>query len=251
MGKIVAIGGGEMGRPKEDGSGFYPVETTAIDQEIITLTNKKHPALLFLPTASGDSAGYAEVVQKHFTNLGCTTVDVLNLSDKALAHEQIRKIILSHDAIYVGGGNTLRMMTIWRRLGVDKMLKEAYEKGIVLSGISAGSICWFTSGSSDSRKLKSNNFVNVKGLGLIDALNCPHYDSEPTRQTDLRRMTRTTRKTAIALDNCAALEVVDNSYKIITSKPTAKARKVCWNHDQYVVEEIAVSEGYQPLDDIL
>lgn len=246
MGKIIAIGGGEIGRPKEDGKGYYPIETTSIDTEIRQLTSKKNPTLLFIPTASYDSHDYYEVVKKHFIKLGFSSVTPLYLSDKSLTKKQIEDSILSHDAIYVGGGDTLRMMNMWRKMGVDKILKRAYERGIVLAGLSAGSICWFSYGSSDSRKFSSGSdmFLKVTGLGIIDALHCPHYDVEPHRQAVLKRMTKTTSKVAIALDNCAALEVVDGKYRIIKSKPGAKARKVYWKNGKYFIEEIPASESY-------
>lgn len=249
MGKIIAIGGGEIGRPKEDGDGYYPIETTSIDTEILRLTNKKNPTLLFIPTASYDSQGYYEVVKKHFTELGFSSVTPLYLSDKSLNNRQIEDIVLSHDAIYVGGGDTLRMMNIWRKMGIDKMLKLAYERDIVLSGLSAGSICWFNYGNSDSRKFSSGSdkLVKVTGLGFINALHCPHYDAEPHRQADLKRMMKTTPKVAIALDNCAAIEVVDNTYRIIKSKPTAKARKTYWKKGKYFIEDIPASESYRDI----
>lgn len=253
MGKIVAIGGGEMGRPKEDGNGFYPVETTSIDKEIITLTGKQHPSLLFIPTASYDSSAYYEIVRQHFLKLGCQEVNVLNLSDKSLSKPHIKNLILSHDAIYVGGGNTLRMMNTWRKSGVDATLKRAYKQGVVLSGISAGSICWFSFGSSDSRKFinASGKRTKVTGLGLIDALHCPHYDAEPSTPADLKRMLKTTRKVAIALDNCAALEVVDDTFRVISSKPTAKAWKAYWDQGEYILEEIEASHRFKELASLI
>lgn len=245
MGKIIAIGGGEIGRPKDDG-GHYPIETTLIDNEILRLTNKKNPTLLFLPTASYDSQNYYEVVKKHFTKLGFSSVTPLYLSDKSLTKKHVEDTILSHDAIYVGGGNTLRMMNTWRKMGVDKILKLAYERDIVLSGLSAGSICWFNYGNSDSRKFSSSSdkLIKVTGLGFIDALHCPHYDTEPHRPADLKRMMKTTPKVAIALDNCAALEVVDDTFRIIKSKLSAKARKVYWKNGKYFIEDIPPSESY-------
>ena len=103
------------------------------------------------------------------------------------------KILFSSDIIYVGGGNTLKMMTIWRKLGVDVLLKQALEKNIVLCGLSAGSICWFNNGNSDSRKFISNSdkLIKVTGLGFINATHCPHYDSEPNRHKDLKRIMQT------------------------------------------------------------
>jgi dipeptidase E len=251
MVKIIAIGGGEIGRPKE-GGGFYPIETSAIDREILALTGKKHPSLLFLPTASHDSTGYVEVVKKHFTKIGFKSVDALYLSDKTLLQEHIEKTILSHDAIYVGGGDTLYMMTLWRRLGIDKILKKALDSGIVLAGLSAGSICWFACGNSDSRKFSSgsNQLIKVTGLGFIDALHCPHYDIEPFRHEDLKRMMQSTSKVAIALDNCTALEVIDDTYRILQSKPSAKARKSYWQRGEYIVQEIEPSDTYKDVREL-
>ncbi|MFC1953334.1 Type 1 glutamine amidotransferase-like domain-containing protein [Chloroflexota bacterium] len=146
MGKIVAIGGGEIGRQG------YPVETTGIDKEIIRLSGVVNPRLLFIPTATSDAESYVEAVHKHFgEDLGCT-IDTLYLVKEKPGISEIRDKVLNANIIYVGGGNTLKMLKIWRNLGVDKILHEAYERNIVLSGLSAGAICWFRYGSSDSRK---------------------------------------------------------------------------------------------------
>ena len=246
MRKIIAIGGGEIGRPHENG-GFCPVETTAIDKEIIRLTNKPNPKLLFIPTASNDSFGYYEIVTKHFSKLNCL-IDVLYLLKENLSQKQIEDKILSSDVVYVGGGNTLKMMTIWRKLGVDNILRKAHNKGIVLSGVSAGAICWFKYGNSDSRKFSSGSkqLIKVRGLHIIDALLCPHYDVETHRQSDLKRMMKITLNiVSIALDNCCALEIIDNTYRIITSKPTAKAYKIYWRRGGFFKEEIEVTKNFQ------
>src|SRR6266478_114882 len=133
---IVAIGGGEI---RTRG-------TAPIDREMIRLAKKKHPMFLFIPTASSDSDRYWKHIQEYFGEfLKCRT-DVLFLIKEQLSREQIRRKISSADIIYVGRGNTLLMMRIWRRLGVDHLLKAAYENGTVLAGISAGSICRFGSG---------------------------------------------------------------------------------------------------------
>lgn len=243
MQKLVAIGGGEIGRPGTK------VETSQIDKEIIKMSGKKNPRLLFIPTASSDSSGYFELVKKHFgKRLGCK-VDALFLIKEKISEKEIEKKIFSSDIIYVGGGNTLKMMKIWRKFGVDKMLVKAHKKGIVLSGLSAGSICWFRYGNSDSLKFSgaNNPLIKVKGLGLINALHCPHYDAEPYRQKDLKRMMKKTPGVAIALDNCTALEVIDDKYRIIKSKKSAKARKCFWNKGKYFVEEIKSTNGLKPL----
>ncbi len=246
------MGGGEIGRPRENG-GFYPVETTLIDKEIINQTGKSSPELLFIPTASNDSEGYFQVVKKHFSKLGCK-VDALYLINDKLSKKQIENKILSTDIIYVGGGNTLKMMATWRKMGIDIILKKAHKKGVVLSGISAGSICWFKYGNSDSRKFTngSNKLIKVTGLGLIDALHCPHYDAEKHRQNDLKRMMKTTSKTiAIALENCCAIEVIDNKFRIIKSKPNTKAYKIYWKGGKYFKEDIISKKEFESLDALL
>lgn len=252
MGKIIAIGGGEIGRPNENG-GFFPIETKKIDEEIIKQTEKKNPKLLFIGTASNDSEGYFNVVKKYFSKLGCK-VDKLCLITEKPSKKKIEEKILSSDAIYVGGGNTLNLMTIWRKLGVDKILKKAHKKGIVLSGLSAGSICWFNYGNSDSRIFTSGSkkLIKVTGLGLINALHCPHYDVEKHRQKDLKRMMKNTFKiVAIALENCTALEVIDDQYRILKSKPEAKAYKIYWKNNKYHKEEIISKKEFSDLSELL
>ena len=248
MGKIVAIGGGEIGRPGTK------IETLEIDTEIIKLTNKKNPKLLFIPTASNDSTGYYDVVKNYFgKKLGCD-VSVLYLINETHTKKNIENKILSSDIIYVGGGNTLKMMTLWRKYEVDKILKKAYDNGIVMTGISAGSICWFNFGNSDSRKFTSDSskLIKVTGLGFIDALHCPHYDVEKDRQEDLKQMMQKNSKiVSIALENCSALEIVDKTYRIITSNPTAKAYKIYWERGVYHKEEILQTTKFQNLELLL
>ena len=219
MKHIVAIGGGEIGRPG------YPIETTAIDKQIISLSGKAKPTVLFVPTASSDSQGYYEVFNQHYgKRLGCDTM-ALNLCSKP-SRKTIEGAIGGADIIYVGGGNTLKMMMLWRRMGVDKLMAKAYDDGKVLSGLSAGAICWFNAGLSDSRSFTSKgkewNYINVHGLSLENVLLCPHFDAEPGRRPALKNCLHGTRKVAIALDNCTALEVKDSSYRILTSKQSAK-----------------------------
>ena len=247
MGKIVALGGGEIGRPG------YPIETTSIDKEIIKLSGKKHPKLLFIPTASSDSEGYVKVVREHFgKRLGCK-VGSLSLTKEKLSFSSLEKRILSADIIYVGGGNTLKMMTFWRKFKIDEILNKAYKKGIILSGLSAGAICWFKYGNSDSRRFTSGSkkLIKVRGLGFINALNCPHFNTEKHREADLKRMMKTTSGVAIALDECAALEIVDNWYRIITSKPKAKAYKIYWKSGKYFKEEIEQKKEFNDLGRLL
>ncbi|MES2215935.1 MAG: peptidase E [Patescibacteria group bacterium] len=247
MKKIVAIGGGEIGSPG------CPVETTSIDKEVIRLTGKKNPRLLFIPTASSDSLGYLETIQKHFgKRLGCK-IEVLWLIREKLSREEIEQKVMSSDMVYVGGGNTLRMMRVWRAVGLDEILKKACNKGIVLSGLSAGSICWFDAGVSDSRRFKNPDadLIKVSGLGFISATHSPHYDVEKVRRTGLKKIMQKTSGVAIAIDNCCAVEFIDNTYRVINSKSAAKAYKVYWKAGKYYEEEILKRKVFLPLSDLL
>ena len=233
MTKIVAVGGGSVG------FGAAKPEVTPLSREMIRLTGKRHPRVLFLPTASGDDKAYVRAVESHFRKLG-GQVETLPLWKNPPSFPLIRKKILGADLIYVGGGNTLKMMGLWKRLGVAVLLQKAAQGGQVLAGTSAGAICWFKVGNSDSRKYKNPKapLIKVTGLGLLDAMACPHYDVEKDRKPELKRMTRTFPRVAIALDNCAALEVVGERCRIITSRPQAGGYKVYWRKDEFFVKAI-------------
>jgi dipeptidase E len=241
--KIIAIGGGEIGRPG------FPVETTEIDKEILALTGKKNPKLLFIPTASSDSEGYVNVVHEHFCGrLGCKVDELLLLNQKVTTLE-IKEKIFSTDIVYVGGGNTLKMMNTWKRYGLDKMLCEAGERGIILSGISAGAICWFRYGSSDSRRFTHPNadLIRVSGMNIIPALFCPHYDVEIERKSDVKKLMRKTPGVALAVDNCSAIEIIDNTYRILNSKNSSHAYKVYWKNGEYKEEMIQKTSTFEKL----
>jgi dipeptidase E len=244
---IVAIGGGEI---RTRG-------TAPIDREIIRLSNKKNPKLLFIPTASSDSERYWKHVREYFGDfLKCKT-DVLFLIKERPSKEEIRKKILSADIVYVGGGNTLKMMRIWRRLGVDKVLKSAYDKGIVLCGISAGSICWFDSGHSDSMSFynpKQWEYTNVRGLGVIKGLHCPHYNSRTRgipRRRHFRDMIRKTGAVGIAIENNCAIEFIDGRfYRVLSSKSYAGAYRVYRNGREVVSKRIPQVKQLTPISSL-
>ncbi|MDD5501428.1 MAG: peptidase E [Candidatus Omnitrophica bacterium] len=245
--KIVLIGGGEIGRPG------FPVETTKIDKEIIALTGKKNPRVLFIPTASSDSEGYTEVFNKHYgKRLGCKT-DVLYLLKEKISKKQIEEKVFGADIVYVGGGNTAKLMKAWRKAGLDKILKKAGDRGVILSGVSAGSICWCKYGLSDSRKFNNPDapLIKVAGLGFIDALHSPHYDFEAHRKDGLIEMMKKTSGVAIAIDNCCALEVIDDKYRVISSKKGANAYKVYWKREEFYEETIKQDKNFNPLTEIL
>jgi dipeptidase E len=244
---IVAIGGGEI---RTRG-------TAAIDREIIRLSNSKHPNVLFIPTASSDSEPYWKHFSEYYDKfLKCKT-DVLYLVNQRPSAQQIERKILSADIVYVGGGNTLFMMRVWRRLGVDQVLKAAYQDGIVLAGISAGAICWFDSGHSDSMSFynpRDWNYINVKGLGFIHAVHCPHYNGMTRgvpRRKDFREMIRRVGGIGIALENNCALELIDGRfYRVITSKSYARAYRVHKSGGDVIAEQIPRERQLAPLESL-
>ena len=246
MKKIVAIGGGEIGRPG------YPIETEKIDREIIRLTGKKHPKALLLPTASKDSLVYWETFQKYYgKKLGCRT-EVLFLIREKPNKKEIAKKILGADLIYVGGGNTLMMMRVWRRIGVDKLLKKAWQKGTVMSGLSAGSLCWHKAGHSDSMSFYSPkhwHYIRVKCLGFVNAINCPHFGSE-RRQGHFKKFMKKYPEVGIGIDSKCAVIYLDDKYKIIDSKKNANAYKIYRKKGKVIVEALKKYE-LRPLKELL
>lgn len=172
---IVVIGGYEF---QEDGVIDTPIE---IDRKILELSGVSDPKVLFIPTASSDSETYIESIKGVYADKLACDFDVLLLHSKDSEYELIAEKIGWADVIYVGGGNTMMMVELWQKLGVDDLLKKAYESGTVLAGVSAGSICWFEYGISDSLQFydeDSNEYIRVDGIGILDGPNSPHYGSE-------------------------------------------------------------------------
>lgn len=148
-------------------------------KEIIKLTGKERPKICYLPTASGDSERsiirWYDLVHDLSVEPSVQKVWISSYNQKATFED----VLLGMDAIIVGGGNTLNMMAIWKAQGIDKVLKKALEKGIVLAGGSAGSLCWFDNGTTDSRPIELSV---VEGLGFLPYSHSPHYSSEEYRR---------------------------------------------------------------------
>ena len=241
--KVVAIGGGEI----------REMETATIDKRIVELTAKTQPKALFIPTASRDDPGYIDTFEKVYgEHLGCQT-HTLTLIQNPPAFEEMSALVLDSDLVYVGGGNTYNMMKLWRRLGLDTVLAEAASRGTVLSGLSAGAICWFRYGHSDSRSFSSNsewNYIRVTGLGFINAVYCPHYHFEK-REASFSQTIAKRGGIGIACDNNAAIEIVGEHYRILTSAPNAKAYKLFKRDGNAVITELSQNSEYTPLADLL
>jgi len=246
MKKLVIIGGGGIGA----------LQTLKFDKRIVKLTKKKHPKALFIPTASGDPEEYYDMFKLVYgKKLGCKT-EALYLLKNPPSKKELRKKILSADLIYVGGGNTLMMMKRWHFLGVDKLLREAHNKGVVSSGLSAGGICWFESGHSDSISYynpKSWKYINVKGLGLIKGIHCPHFNGATNgvkRKKDFQNFMKKYSKMGIAIDNHCAMEFIGDKYKVLSVRKDSNAYKVYKKKGKIITEEIPKDKKYRPIKEL-
>ncbi|MDH4143872.1 MAG: peptidase E [Acidimicrobiia bacterium] len=238
----MAIGGGEIGRPG------LPGDTTEIDAAIVRLADKPRPRLLFVGTATQDDPGYFAIVQEHYgRRLGCE-VSALGLYGRGDRRDDASRQIHAADIVYVGGGNTLRMMNLWRRRGVDEILARAALDGTIMAGISAGAICWATKGVSDSRSYTAGDdpwsFIAVRGLGLIDLLLCPHFEHRTSRSVLLTRMAVRAKRPGLGLPDCTALQVMGDQWRILSCRDGATAHRVGVTGD---AASIAASERFAPL----
>ncbi|KAF0700695.1 Aste57867_8749 [Aphanomyces stellatus] len=185
-----------------------------------TLTGKPRPRICFLPTASADRES---TILKFYQNCAALEVEPyvqLSFVSSLRDHQGFDEVLLSMDAIVCSGGNTLNQQAIWRAQGIDIILRQAWERGIVLGGASAGSLCWFEEGPSDSRP---KDFSIVKCLGFLQGSHCPHY-GEPDRRSFYHKLIYSGEmKPGYACDNDAGIYFEDFSVKnIVSARADAK-----------------------------
>ena len=258
MKKIIAIGGGENGRISGKGE-QKPYETKEIDQEIVRLSEKENPKFLFLahsqiPFGEDAEENYYNVIKKIYGNLGCE-VRWLKVSDVKENFNKAIEFVEWADIIYEGGGATDYMINFWIETGFDKLLRKAYEDGKVMSGISAGAICWFNSGFTDSPTLTDKEVNKVDALNFIDAYFTPHIqmvDKLDKVRTSLKYID----KVGISLSNCSAIVIIDDQYKIIKSKPSDEtfepyALKTYWKNGEMFEEELTNTQEFKSITDLL
>jgi dipeptidase E len=144
-----------------------------------TLTEKSNPRMCLLPTAVADNPSTINAWYERCNDLNIKSFVQRMFISSYEQRESFEDVLLSMDAILVTGGNTLNMLAIWKAHGLDEILRKAWERGIILSGGSAGSLCWFEHGTTDSRPQK---ITTINCLGFLEGSHCPHYDSESTRR---------------------------------------------------------------------
>lgn len=224
---VVAMGGGGFSSEPEN-----PLLDDFILELARTNRGRARPRVCFIGTASGDSPVYIANFYAAFAR----RADAIHLPLFQRSIQDIQAFILDQDVIYVGGGNTENMVAIWRIHGVDRALRRAWDEGIVLTGLSAGSLCWFETGTTDSygpqlAKLSA-------GLGLIPGSHSPHYDGELTRRPVYQRLVRDgVLPPGYAADDGAALVFRDTGLaEVVASRPNARGYRVELDDAGEVVE---------------
>jgi len=195
-----------------------------LDRGVLSLADSSRPRVCFLPTASGDAEGYVAGFYRAFAALDCRPTD-LQLFTRTVSN--LEAFVLSHDVIYVGGGNTASMLAVWRAHGLDRILRRAWEEGVVLCGLSAGMNCWFTESVTDSFGLGELAPLH-DGLGLLPGSACPHFDGEEQRRPAFTRLVAAGELAdGWAADDGAALVFAGTEFEeVVASRPHATAYRV-------------------------
>jgi dipeptidase E len=218
-GQIVAMGGG----------GFLMEPNNPLLDDFIVKLSRRQPArVCFIGTGAGDTP--AQIARFYRALSGrCIPVDLTLFESSALPRrpaktDDLASFVGEQDVFYVGGGNTASLLAVWRMHGLDKLLADAWRAGAVLSGVSAGMICWFQASITDS----FGDFRALHdGLGLLEGSACPHYDGEPTRRATYLRLVGEGLAGGWAADDGAALHF-DGARLVeaVSSRPRAAAYRV-------------------------
>ena len=179
-GQIVAMGGGGFSTEPDN---------SLLDDFVLSLASRQPARICFVPTASADSATYLVNFYRAFagraTPTDLTLFDAPSLRRRPASTGELAGFVAEQDILYVGGGSTANLLALWRAHGLDRILRDAWTRGAVLCGVSAGMLCWFRGGITDS-------FGELDGLadgiGLVDTSACPHYDGEVERRPTYRRL---------------------------------------------------------------
>ncbi len=227
MSDIIAIGGaGFLAEPRN----------YALEKYILEQTGKEQPNVLMIATATGDDAEYVEKFHAAFGALGARTQHL------PFFHRtpDLRSVVLAQDAIFVGGGNTKSMLAVWREWGLPQILQLAHERGIVLGGQSAGAICWFEQGVTDSW---ADRLRPLSCMGLLPGSCCPHYDGEVERRPAYQSMVQNgDLMGGYAIDDAVAAHFRDGRLeRVVSKKAGAKAYYVCADADTVKEEALEVT----------
>ncbi len=240
---IIAIGGGDVG-----GGG-----TLSIDRRFVCQADLDRPKLLFIPTAAMDSEDYVAAIEATYRDRLACDVDVLRLYSADSWLPTIVSKLEWADLIYVGGGNTKAMLEKWQSVGLDREIRKFVASGKPVAGLSAGAICWFRVGNSDWPQ-----YENIPGvltarldcLGIIDLVACPHTKGESFRLQEFSQMMLAETGVGIGLDDCCAIQVRDDEYRILSSAPDSKAHLIFSLNGEIVHEILEPHDDYRSIREL-
>ncbi|HEV7587090.1 MAG TPA: peptidase E [Longimicrobium sp.] len=212
-GQIIVMGGG--------GFTMEP-ENPLLDRYVLAATGKAVPRVCFVPTAAGDSAGYVDRFAEAFPEELCERTWLSLFSRKV---DDLAGFLAEQDLVYVGGGNTVNLLAVWRAQGMDRAVTEALAAGTIFCGVSAGALCWFERGITDSYGPDLKPLTN--GLGLLPGAFSPHYDSDWRRPDEFDDFVLRYGGPALAAEDGVALHFRDGELiHAVTSRPNAKAYRL-------------------------
>lgn len=219
--KIVLIGGGQIPNwnfeTKDENQIKY--ETEKIDKEIVKMSKKKNPKLLFIGTAKKDNIIYYNAIKRVYENLGCE-VDMLDTMSKDLHESYLEGKVLNTDIIYIGGGNTRYMLQRWKEINLDGIIKKAIDKNVVIAGFSAGAYA-----------MCKYSYDLIQGLDIVPLILCVHYNEKNMEKKNMfMKNIKEKNIKGIALDNSTALIIENNMQRIIKNFEERKAYKVLYEN---------------------
>ena len=233
MRKIIAIGGGEL-RERT---------TLKLDEYIAALAKERagerRANALFIPTASHDFMPYYNTFHKVYTGVFDIKTDVALTVFKDVDLEKMKSKFEKADVIYVGGGDTVFMIESWKKTGLLPLVQEAYERGVIIAGLSAGAICWFSDIYTDSASVNGGDgekYSMFRGLGWLDGIISPHYNA---RMLDFDRIVCYNYDCAYAIEDNAAL-VIEDGILVGSLSSGGKAWRLTRKDGKLEKEEIAL-----------
>ena len=212
-GQIIVMGGG--------GFTMEP-DNPLLDGYALAATGRRRPRVCFVPTAAGDAAAYIERFYESFPDELCEPTHLSLFSRKI---DDLAAFLCAQDLVYVGGGNTVNLLAVWRAQRMDRVLAEVLAAGTVFCGVSAGALCWFERGITDSYSPDLRPLTN--GLGLLPGAFCPHFDSDRRRPEAFRAFVAEHGEPALAAEDGVALHFADGRLlRAVRSRPSALAYRL-------------------------
>ena len=219
--RIIAIGGGGF---------LMERRPSLLDEYFVQAAGVRNPKVCFISTGAGDPEEWLAKYYKTFSKLGCRPSHLAFFRKPrrgSIPLEQIERGLLAQDAIYVGGGNTRSMLAVWREWGLDRILGRAWQAGVLLGGMSAGAVCWFKYGATDS-VLGPGRSSALSCLGFLPGSCSPHFDGEPRRRGDFRQLISSGRlPSGIGIDDGVAVLYQNRTItEVVSSRTGATAYRV-------------------------